>query len=174
MNSYSKNSVTILLILGGNCDLGNLVVSRQKQLWRSPATNMTTYPWTLATVLLIMVSTMLTVAQIPFSSKEPFLEMNAYSKNRVIILPILGWNCDLGNLVVSGHKQLWRSQAANMTSEWLNKSCGLWLKGYLVASSRKIYMPGLCRVKNGLTIYKTHNGDQIFMHHTYTHARIYT
>ena len=123
INSYYKNTVTILPILGGNCDLGNLVVSSQKQLWRSPAANMNTYPWVYPDYGINLCWGR--VDSMEIKGKEPHHEI---SKNSVTIFPIIGRSCDLGNLVVSGHKQLWRSPAANITSEWLIKSCGLWPK----------------------------------------------
>ena len=140
MNSYCKSTVTILPILGGNSDLGNLIVSSQKQLWRSPAANINTDPWVYPDFGIILWWGR--VDSMEIKRKVPQHEI---SRNSVTIFPIIGRSCDLGNLVVSGHKQLWRSPAANITSEWLIKSCGQWSKGYLVASSRKIYMPGLRR-----------------------------
>ena len=108
INSYYKNTVTILPILGRNCDLGNLVVSSQKQLWRSPAANMNTYPWVYPDYGINLCWGR--VVSMEIKGKEPQHEI---SKNSVTIFPIIGRSCDLGNLVVSGHKQLLRSLVMN-------------------------------------------------------------
>ena len=95
INSYYKNTVTILPILGGNCDLGNLVVSSQKQLWRSQAANMNTYPWVYPDYGINQCWGR--VDSMEIKGKEPQHEI---SKNSVTIFPIIGRSCDLGNLVV--------------------------------------------------------------------------